>query len=278
MYPDQIGTTLRRIRASLEPVAGGTALFEAECILEHVLGMARSSLYLEQYRHLTPLQLDATAGHVEKRLTGMPLAYVLGVAYFHTRKFAVSPAVLIPRPETEVLVERVLEEEPEGPCLFLDMGTGSGAIAETLTASRPQWRAVAVDLSVGALAVARRNCSPNVRLACMDKVEGIGRAGVFDFIVSNPPYISAAEMDELDHSVVGFEPREALFGGIDGTDFYRYLARHARPLLKGHGRLYCEIGAGQGDVVRTLFRREGWGPMSIAPDLAGRARVVRTTT
>jgi release factor glutamine methyltransferase len=274
MTSTQTGSILRRIRTRLEPVAGDTALYEAEYLLTHILLIDRSRLYLEQSRSLTASQLAAVDRAVQKRLTGMPLAYVLGVAYFHSREFTVSPAVLIPRPETEVLVEKVLEEEPTAPRLFLDMGIGSGAVAETLVASRHRWRAVGVDVSAEAINVARRNCSAAVRLVRMDRLEGL-RPATFDFTVSNPPYVSAAEMNRLDRGVADFEPVSALYGGDDGLDFYRYLARHARRLLKNDGRLYCEIGDGQADAIQTIFQRKGWGSVTITPDLAGRDRVVR---
>jgi release factor glutamine methyltransferase len=211
---------------------------------------------------------------ISRRLTREPLPYILGSAFFHSKEFLVSNAVLIPRPDTEVLVEEVLEIEPEGPLFFLDVGTGSGAISESLARQRPQWKGVGLDISVMALKIARTNCSVQIGLVCGDLFSALKTGRHFDFIVCNPPYISEKEMAELDPSVRNFEPMSALFGGTDGLDFYRALAEKSEALLKKKGRIYCEIGYAQGEAVRKIFFDQGWKNILQFPDLAGRPRVI----
>ncbi|MBD3316307.1 MAG: peptide chain release factor N(5)-glutamine methyltransferase [Chitinivibrionales bacterium] len=278
MPPQQIGPTLRAIRKRLQMVAGETARYEAERILTHVLRVDRSRLYIDSSSILDDDQSEQVNRLVEKRLTGQPLAYVLGVAYFHSSEFFVSPSVLIPRPETELLVETILEKESDSECVFLDMGTGTGAIASVLVRTRHRWRAVAVDSSSEAISVARRNCPAAVGLVRMDRLEAISGGSAFDFVASNPPYISAEEMEHLEANVAEFEPHSALYGGLDGMDFYRYLARYASRHLKEGGRLYCEIGASQAESVGAILHGEGWKEVHVSSDLAGRDRIVRAHT
>jgi release factor glutamine methyltransferase len=184
---------------------------------------------------------------------------------------------LIPRPDTETLVEQVLHAEDEGALRFADVGTGSGIVAAILTEQRPAWAAVASDISLQALAVAAANRrSGRVALVCCDLLDAVAGGRRFDFIVSNPPYISTGDIGGLDESVRNFEPRRALDGGADGLDFYRRFARELPRFLVPGGRLYCEIGCDQAQAVAGIFAPDaGWNGLQLFRDLAGRWRVMR---
>lgn len=269
-----IGDLLTEVRDLLLPVSEDLALRDAEQITEHILHTPRSRIYTDVKREISEAEYNDVFELAKQRLTGMPLPYILGFAYFYSKKFSVSREVVIPRPDTEVLIETIVKNEASDRLRFIDMGTGSGIIAETLVNERPSWKAFAADLSTSALKVAKRNCSEKVFLFCNDRLSAIKSAPAFDFIVSNPPYISAAEMEGLDRSVTGYEPFMGLYGGEDGLDFYRYLARNSKSILKGNGRIYCEIGSTQDSSVKKIFQDSGWADISIHNDLAGRSRVI----
>ena len=243
--PYQIGDLLKEIREQLSAVSNELADREAEQIIEYVLGFSRSQIYTEGNDSIDEEKYDAIVKLVKQRLTGIPLPYVLGFAYFYSKKFTVSQEVIIPRPDTEILIDIVLKNETSDTCKFIDLGTGSGIIAETLEHERPCWQAFASDLSISALKIAKKNCSELVMLFCNDRFLAVKILPVFDFIVSNPPYISKSEMEKLDRSVTGYEPLIGLYGGEDGLDFYRYLAQNGKSFIKSQGRIYCEIGATQ---------------------------------
>ncbi len=264
--------TLTRLQHALSPTAGEFALPEAERILTFLLGISRSDLYLSGKDEL-PGQLSAKIeGIVARRLKDEPLPYILGSAYFFDREIAVTSDVLIPRPDTETLVETVLLNETSEPLRFIDFGTGSGCISAVLTGNR-NWRAVAVDASLPALKVARINCGSGVDLICANHFAAL-KNGRFDFLVSNPPYIPSATIAGLDRSVREFEPWSALDGGVEGMDFYRYFAECAGKILKPGGRIYCEIGYDQGERVTEVLEAGGWKEIRIVKDLGGRDRVV----
>jgi|WetSurMetagenome_2_1015567.scaffolds.fasta_scaffold00008_73 release factor glutamine methyltransferase len=277
----ELSALLRSLSQNLRPVAEGLSLSEAERILEHTLRCTRSELYLCPKRPIRDEEIRRVDDVLLRRLTGTPLPYVLGVAHFFALDLAVTPDVLIPRPETEMLVETVLVHERASRRRFLDIGTGSGAIAAALTENRRDWTGIGVDCSRAALRIARMNCGKrDVRLLCCDMLSALknipapAASSGFDFIVSNPPYVSADEMERLDESVRLFEPREALFGGAEGIDFYETLAAQGKNVLVKGGRLYCEIGATQSQKVTRLFGRRGWRNIGVFSDLAGRPRVV----
>jgi release factor glutamine methyltransferase len=269
--------TIRSIQSKLLPVSGECALPEAERILGFLLGCSRSALYLSAQKELPHAIIQNIESIVGRRRTDEPLAYVLGSAYFYNREFMVTPDVLIPRPDTEILVEEVLKKETSAACRFLDMGTGSGCIAAILTESNPSWRAMATDLSFAALKVARANGNGRISFCRCDRLSAFKNSarGRFDFIVSNPPYIASPIIETLPGSVRRFEPVAALDGGDDGLAFYRSLAVDAPPLLKQGGRIYCEIGYDQGKTVPEIFSLQGWTGISVTKDLGGRDRVLR---
>lgn len=269
--------SLRFIQKKLQPVSGEFALPEAERILTFLLNCSRSELYLAQGKKLPVETAKKIHAVIKRRIKDEPLAYILGGTYFYNREFTVTPDVLIPRPDTEILIEEVLANEPPAARRFLDFGTGSGCIAAVLTEKNSCWKAVATDSSFPALKIARRNCPKDIPFLCCDRLSAIknNRRQRFDFIVSNPPYIRSSVVPALDKSVRGFEPLQALDGGPDGLDFFRYLAKTAPPLLAECGRIYCEIGYDQGDDVPEIFSLYGWKSISLTNDLGKKQRVLR---
>jgi release factor glutamine methyltransferase len=269
----KLSQSLRHIQASLVPIAGEFSLPESERILEYLLDLSRSDLYLSGREELPEDIAGKIDGIVARRVTGEPLAYILGSAYFFDREIRVGPAVLIPRPDTETLVEIILRHEANTPRRFLEFGTGSGCISAVLAGRNPQWIGVAVDISLPALRVAQKNCGPSIFFACCDHFPALKNEN-FDFIVANPPYIPAGVIPSLDRSVRDFEPIGALDGGEDGLDFFRSIADSARTLLLPNGRVYCEIGFDQGDAVSTIMMEREWRNIRVSKDLGGRDRVV----
>lgn len=215
---------------------------------------------------------------VEKRLAGAPLAYLTGVKEFWSIPFEVTPSVLVPRPETEVLVEKVLELASRANDTILDVGTGSGCIAVALAKELPRAHIQAVDISESALRVARRNASrqkaKHIQFHKSDLFSAFrGTGALFDFIVSNPPYISRGEWDGLPPEVRDFEPRRALLAGESGLEMIERLVRRAGAFLSPGGYVIFEIGEGQRDKVLGLFGKR-WTEIETAWDLAGKPRVI----
>lgn len=194
---------------------------------------------------------------IQKQLLAhKPAQYIIGSSDFHGLTLKVDERVLIPRPETEELVELILSENPETPLSVLDIGTGSGAIALALANSRPDWKITASDLSKDALSLARENAQSYglsltfVQSDCLDAIQG-----KFDIIVSNPPYISEADKDEVELNVLASEPHMALFAGENGYAIYRKIAEQAGDYLTEKGKIYLEIGYKQGDGVVDLLKQ-----------------------
>ena len=192
----------------------------------------------------------------EQLLAHKPAQYIIGSSDFHSLNLKVDERVLIPRPETEELVELILSENPETPLSVLDIGTGSGAIALALANSRPDWKITASDLSKDALSLAAENaqfCGLNLTLVQSDCLDAI--QGKFDIIASNPPYISEADKDEVGLNVLASEPHMALFAGENGYAIYRKIAEQAGDYLTEKGKIYLEIGYKQGDGVVDLLKQ-----------------------
>ena len=276
---EPIQKTLETLRKSLAPVSQECALYESEQILQHVLKCSRSDLYLKASQFISEEENIRIRAIVEKRLSGEPLAYILRSVFFYSMEISVNRDVLIPRPETEILVDTVFKNESSEHCSFIDLGTGSGAILAVLCKERPLWRGIGIDNSLAALKTARQNCpSRKSTFLCCDmfsptKISEPQKNG-FDFIVSNPPYVSEDEIRQLDPGVSRYEPYSALFGGKDGMDFYKVLVAEGKNILKPGGRIYCEIGCGQGDKAANIFQEAKWKNVKIIPDLAGRSRVL----
>ncbi|MBI2194471.1 MAG: peptide chain release factor N(5)-glutamine methyltransferase [Planctomycetes bacterium] len=263
-----------------------TPRLDAELLLAKVFQCPRIQLYAQFDRPLTPAELDAYRELVRRRAQRYPVHYLLGEREFFSRPFRVSPEVLIPRPETELLVEAAIESArklgcPDRAPAFLDVGTGCGNVAVTLACEMPHAEVHATDVSAEALRVARLNAEVlgvAARVAfhegdLFDALPGNLRAH-FDFIVSNPPYVSEADLAVLMPEVRDYEPRIALSGGPDGLAFHRRLAAAAPAFLKPGGKLLLEVGAGQSDAVQHLFHEAGCydAPQRVS-DYAGIPRV-----
>ncbi len=223
---------------------------------------------------------------MRRREAHEPVAYIRGERTFRALDLEVTPAVLIPRPETETLVDVALEllrgvAGPESPePLVLDVGTGSGCVALSLTAENPFVHVVAVDVDEEALEVARRNTARHglegrIDLVLSDLFGGLPSGQRFDMVVSNPPYIPAAEYEALEPNVREYEPRLALYGGEDGLDIYRRLVPAAAACLRPGGGLAVEVGKGEAEAVQELFAAAArFGPVRERADLGGIPRVL----
>jgi release factor glutamine methyltransferase len=235
------------------------ARIEARALAVYAWQVDTAWLIAHDTDRLTDIQFTTFQTLVSRRLAGKPIAYLTGTREFYGRPFEVSPDVLIPRPDTELLVELALERiPPEQAMDVLDLGTGSGCIAITLALERPLARVTAVDRSAAALAIARRNAdnlNARVELLNSDWFDALTGRG-FDFIVSNPPYIAATD-PHLSRGDVRFEPLTALVAGDDGLDDLRQLTRSACAHLKPGGRLLLEHGYDQSDAVQGMLRMNG---------------------
>jgi release factor glutamine methyltransferase len=268
-----IGESLVYIQNALAPSNGNFALPQSEEILCAVTGLNRTQLYISSSTPLPDTIGKQIQSIIERRLKNEPLPYILGSAYFYDREFVVSPSVLIPRPDTEILVEVILKREPVTPQKFIDIGTGSGIIVCTLTEHRA-WDGFALDISIDALRIARKNAHSNIKLLCADLFSAIKAAHQFDFIVSNPPYIPDQSIPELDVDVKDFEPLNALRGGKDGLWFYQQFARNAAKYIKKEGYIYCEIGYDQAEACKSIFELHRWREIMITYDLGHNPRVI----
>ena len=251
---------------------------EAQILLAHTLGCKKIDLYVRHEEEPAEDKRTAFREMIKKRAEGMPVAYLVGHREFYSLEFAVSPAVLIPRPETETLVMEALRRlKPLDAPRVLDIGTGSGALAVAIAKQHKTARVTAVDVSPAALAVAAANAQ---RHGIADRVTflegdlfGPVAGQTFDLIVSNPPYIADSEFPSLDVGVRDFEPRSALAGGPDGLDFYRRIAADVATYLAPGGTVMVEIGPTQEAAVRELFAAR-LEPGPTYKDAAGRPRVV----
>ena len=248
---------------------------EARMLLEAVLDKPRSWLIAHADAAVSAkveLAFDALAA---RRIAGEPIAYILGRREFYGLDFRVSPAVLIPRPETELLIELALARIPEGePARIVDLGTGSGAIAVTLAKLRHQARVTAVDVDYAALSIARANAKQqrvSVRCFCGDWF-GALQGERFDLVVSNPPYVASAD-PHLQAGDLRFEPQRALAGGADGMDCIRAIVAQAPAHLGPGAWLLLEHGYDQAEASRALLEAQGLQEVQSWPDLAGIPRV-----
>jgi release factor glutamine methyltransferase len=237
--------------------------------------MTRAQLIADPERAEAAAALPAYRAALARRLQGEPVAYILGTREFFGLAFEVTPAVLIPRPETELLVELALERLPQDDARrVLDIGTGSGCIAVSLAARRPAARVVATDVSQAALEVAARNAQRHgvrLDLRCGSLFEPV-RGERFDLIVANPPYIDAGD-PHLAQGDLRHEPRQALTPGADGARLLRTIVQQAAPALAHPGWLLLEHGFDQADAVTAALTAAGFGQVSTVRDLGGQARV-----
>jgi release factor glutamine methyltransferase len=254
------------------------AVIEAKVLLLRAVGLTEERYLAAPNNPCSPKAEAYFRRLVEKRLDGVPLAYLTGAKEFWSIPFKVTPSVLVPRPETEVLVEKVLELSTRERESILDVGTGSGCIAVALAKELPRAHIQAVDISERALNVARRNASlhqaKHIQFHKSNLFSAFRGTGVrFDFIVSNPPYIPSAEWAGLPPEIRDFEPRRALLAGESGLELIERLVRRAGSFLRPGGYLIFEIGDGQRDKVLSLFGKR-WTEIETAWDLAGKPRVI----
>jgi release factor glutamine methyltransferase len=271
-----LGDALREATQSLAAVSP-TPRLDAETLAMHVCGATRAALITRSSESLDTEQYDRLRRLVAHRRAGEPLAYLTGTREFWSLALNVTPAVLIPRPETELLVECALARIPrDADSAVADLGTGSGAIALAIAHERPHCRVIATDTSPAALAVARDNAHHlgigNVEFRLGDWLAPLG-GKQFDIIVSNPPYVRADD-PHLQEGDPRFEPKAALVGGLDGLDAIRHIAADARARLRSGGWILLEHGYDQADVVAKILADAGFCDIECHRDLAGNARVI----
>jgi len=266
---------LHTAQLQLAPVYD-TARLDCELLLAYILKKSRTWLHTWPEHHLTPEEQEQFLQLIRQRQNGTPVAYLTGKCEFWSLTLEVDPATLIPRPETELLVEQVLERAPPDTNLQIaDLGTGSGAIALSIATELPKCRIVATDRCRTALVTARRNASKygltNITFRAGDWYQPLADEQ-FDIIVSNPPYVASGD-PHLQHGDVRFEPQRALAAGTDGLDAIRILIHNGRKHLQTGGWLLIEHGFKQGSAVNHLFQQSGYNSIQCYPDLAGQNRI-----
>jgi len=267
-----VGEILARTASWLAARGFDAARLEAELLLAHVLGVERLQLYLDRERTLGQVEIDAYRELVRRRGSGEPVAYLTGTREFYGLSFAVRPGVLVPRPETELIVDRARELAPE---TLLDLGTGSGCIAIACAVRMPGLRAVATDCSPDALDLARANAGTHgvldrIRFLSGDLYGALDPGERFAVVASNPPYVAEGQAA----AVARHEPHAALFAGPDGLDVIRRVVAGAPAHLEPGGTLLCEIGEEQGATVEALVGGAPWTGARLHRDLAGHPRLL----
>ncbi len=289
-----IGRLLETAAGYLKEKGSSSPRLDAELLLAETLGLERIDLYTQYERPLTPEEVASYRAFIARRAAREPVAYILGRSHFRHLRLEVGPAVLIPRPETEELVDLALETlrrrpawrglpgrpaPAEGP-VIADVGTGSGAIALSL-AQEAGVQVLAIDASEQALRVARANAvsaglSDRVAFRRADLLEGVADEAL-DLVVSNPPYVRSLDIPTLEPDVADFEPRAALDGGPDGLDVYRRLVPEAARVLRPGGTLLLEVGEDQAEAVSRLTEQAGFALVSVRRDLSRKDRMVEAT-
>lgn len=240
-------------------------------------GWTKTDWLLHLKEEISPEEEQQIAEDLKQLGENYPPQYLLGYSDFFEHRFLVNEHTLIPRPETEELVDRCLKENLNQPLIVVDVGTGTGAIGISLKLARPDWQVTAIDISKEALKIAEQNAA---RLgATVDFIHGDGLKPIkgtkIDILISNPPYISNAEWDLMDKSVRTFEPKTALFAENDGLAIYQQLAEEAKDWLNPNGKIYLEIGFQQGQAVKQLFQQAfAHKQVDIAQDLSGNDRMI----
>ncbi len=239
-------------------------------------------LYLNFERQLSPQETDAVREFIKRRGQREPLQHIVGSTSFCGLEIAVNRNVLVPRPETELLAEEgwsFISTISHQPPIALDFGTGSGCLAIALAVKCPGAEVFAVDISSEAIEVAKQNAAQHkvgerIRFCLGDGFQALAEKIQFDLIISNPPYISSAEIETLQPEVRDFDPRGALDGGADGLDFYRRIAIEALPFLKPTGKLMLEFGDGQSDAIQKILEEQKWVVEAVREDYSRRQRIL----
>jgi len=268
-----IGKIVSEATAALQAAEIPEPRREAVSLLMHTLRVDRAFVLAHPERQLSPAEAESFGQFVARRASREPLQYITGVQEFFNLKFEVTPDVLIPRPETELIVEAALDLlRTEDTPLIADVGTGSGCIAISLLHEMPNARAVGIDIFAEALDVARRNAECHAvdkrfELVRSDGLSTLSEQPIFSAIVSNPPYIPAKEIESLQPEVRDHEPLSALIAGEDGLSHIRSLVRDATHVVRTGGYLLFEIGFGQSDGVNTLIDLMAWDVIEVKRDL-----------
>lgn len=255
---------------------------DAEILIAEAAGVTRANLFAGSIEldEETQRRFEAL---IRRRAAREPLAYIIRRKEFYSLEFEVGPGVLVPRPETETIVDLAVKFAAERlNCRLLDIGAGCGTIALAIASNAPGVRVVATDISTDALAIAHRNAirlglesrARFVHADCWDTLDGGEPLGRFDIVVSNPPYVRDSEMARLEPEIRNFEPRVALDGGPDGLDFYRRIVAGLRDHLVAGGAVILEVGKGQADTVAAMLQAAGCVDVSVSNDLSGIPRAV----
>jgi release factor glutamine methyltransferase len=275
---DTLVSLWTRVRNALEQAGVDLPVHEARLIVEAGAGVSRLDIITDPRRAVKPAQVNAVEAITARRCAREPLAYILGRKAFWTLDLLVTSDVLIPRPETEFVVDTALKViAPNAPARVLDLGVGSGAILLSILSARALTTGVGADRSVAALEVARQNAAhlglaERVRLVESDWWSNVD--GAFDVVVANPPYVAEAEIAALAPEVANHEPRLALAGGIDGLEAYRIILARLPQYLRPGGVFALEVGRGQSETVAAIARSVGLAVAAPIMDLAGIPRVV----
>jgi release factor glutamine methyltransferase len=274
----QLVSLWTEVRKRLEAAGVDSPVLDARLLLEAGAGVSRLDIVTDPRRELTAEQAANVRALADRRVAREPLAHITGVRHFWKQELRVSPDVLIPRPESEHVVEAALARLPFAePARVLDLGVGSGAILFAILVDRPLATGLGVDLSAEALEVAMANAAQlglGQRVSFKQSDWDRQIEGVFDMVVSNPPYIATAEIEGLTPEVARFEPRLALDGGADGLDAYRAIIPSLATLLRPGGAFALEIGRGQDEAVAAMAEKGGMTEIERRRDLAGIIRVV----
>jgi release factor glutamine methyltransferase len=277
-----IAETLKLASAALRAASVPNDLLDAQTLLAHALGCDRTYLIVNYNQGLSQEQLENYERLIARRAAGEPLQYITGHQEFFGLDFEVTPAVLIPRPETEIIIEetiRLAQQNDLTQPIIVDVGTGSGCIAVTLARELSEAQVRATDISTEALAVALRNAERNgvvdrVQFIRADLLDGLPAEPFADFIISNPPYVAAHEIATLQREVRDWEPHQALTDYGDGLSFYRRLLQEAPPRLRTGGYFICEMGYTQAETITNMLSGDLWSEHYLLDDLQGIPRTL----
>jgi release factor glutamine methyltransferase len=277
-----ISEVLKRASRFLRESAVPNDILDAQTLLAEALGRDRTYLIVNYHQEVSPEVLERYRILVERRASGEPLQYITGHQEFFGLEFEVTADVLIPRPETEIIIEetiRLAREANLDKQLIIDVGTGSGCIAITLARELEQSRVIAIDISAAALMVARRNARRHglenrIAFIASDLLLAFSQSLVADFIISNPPYVSKDQLAGLQREVRDWEPRLALTDFGDGLSFYRSLFEQAPAILKSGGYLICEMGYTQSEKILAMIDPAYWAEPILLDDLQGIPRTL----